>query len=113
MGDRIVMLTKRTVDASQPEAERYILWDSGLKGFGLRVEASGTKAFLVRYRIASDRSSTPGVSARSWKTLGSQATRPLNSPIGGLVSPSRATEITELVLVAFQKDPGDHLSVMI
>ncbi len=52
MGDRIVKLTKRTVDASQPEAERYILWDNMLKGFGLRVEASGTKAFLVRYRIA-------------------------------------------------------------
>jgi integrase len=52
MSDRIVKLTKRTVDASQPEAERYILWDSVLKGFGLRVEASGTKAFLVRYRIA-------------------------------------------------------------
>ncbi len=52
MGDRIVKLTKRTVDAAQPEAERHILWDSGLKGFGLRVEASGTKAFLVRYRIA-------------------------------------------------------------
>jgi len=52
MADRIVKLTKRRVDATQPEAERYILWDSGLKGFGLRVEASGTKAFLVRYRIA-------------------------------------------------------------
>ncbi len=39
MSDRIVKLTKRTVDVSQqPEAERYILWDSGLKGFGLRVE---------------------------------------------------------------------------
>lgn len=52
MRERIAKLTKRTVDAAGPEAERYILWDSALKGFGLRVEASGTKAFLVRYRAA-------------------------------------------------------------
>jgi len=52
MRERIAKLTKRTVDAARPEAERYILWDGALKGFGLRVEASGTKTFLVRYRIA-------------------------------------------------------------
>ena len=52
MRERIAKLTKRTVDAAEPEAERYILWDSALKGFGLRVETSGTKTFLVRYRIA-------------------------------------------------------------
>ena len=43
-------LTKRTVDAATPQSERYIVWDSELKGFGLRVEPSGAKTFLVRYR---------------------------------------------------------------
>jgi integrase len=43
-------LTKRAVDAATPRSERYILWDSELKGFGLRVEPSGAKTFLVRYR---------------------------------------------------------------
>ncbi|MBM3553775.1 MAG: site-specific integrase [Alphaproteobacteria bacterium] len=52
MRERIGKLTKRTVDAAAPEAERYILWDSALKGFGLRIEPSGTKTFLVRYRAA-------------------------------------------------------------
>ena len=52
MRERLASLTKRTVAAAEPEAERYILRDSVLKGFGLRVEASGTKAFLVRYRAA-------------------------------------------------------------
>ncbi len=52
MRERIGKLTKRTVDAAAPEPERYILWDSALKGFGLRIEPSGTKTFLVRYRAA-------------------------------------------------------------
>lgn len=43
-------LTKRTVDAVSPQPERYVVWDSELKGFGLRVEPSGAKTFLVRYR---------------------------------------------------------------
>ena len=52
MTERVAKLTKRTVEGAAPDAERYILWDSALKGFGLRVESSGTKTFLVRYRVA-------------------------------------------------------------
>ena len=47
---RTARLTKRTVDAARPRARRYIIWDRELKGFGLRVEASGTKSFILRYR---------------------------------------------------------------
>jgi integrase len=52
MSERIAKLTKRIVDAAAPSVERYVIWDSALKGFGLRVEPSGTKTFLVRYRAA-------------------------------------------------------------
>lgn len=52
MTERSAKLSKRTVDASEPTSERYIVWDTDLKGFGLRVETSGTKTFLVRYRVA-------------------------------------------------------------
>src|ERR1700723_3830467 len=45
-----VRLTKRTVEAAPTQSERYILWDAELKGFGLRVEPTGVKTFLVRYR---------------------------------------------------------------
>src|SRR3546814_9632447 len=45
-----IPLTKRVVDASLPREKRYHLWDSELRGFGLRVEPSGIKTFLAKYR---------------------------------------------------------------
>ena len=45
-----VALTKRVVDAAEKKDKRYYLWDSELSGFGLRVETSGAKTFIVRYR---------------------------------------------------------------
>ena len=43
-------LTSRTIDAAKPAATRYVIWDSEKKGFGVRIEVSGVKSFLVRYR---------------------------------------------------------------
>lgn len=51
-------LTKRTVDAAAKAAARYTVWDSDLKGFGLRVEPSGTKTYVVRYRVGGGRRGT-------------------------------------------------------
>jgi integrase len=50
MSERVARLTKRTVDGAAPASSRYALWDSELKGFGLRIETSGTKTYFVRYR---------------------------------------------------------------
>ena len=43
-------LSKRSVDALEPTAKPWIAWDNKLTGFGVRVQPSGTKSFLVNYR---------------------------------------------------------------
>ena len=43
-------LTKRSVEALAPSAGPWIAWDDKLTGFGIRVQPSGTKSFLINYR---------------------------------------------------------------
>lgn len=49
-------LSKRTVDAAQPQARDYFIWDDSLEGFGLRVFPSGRKTYVVQYRNKNGRS---------------------------------------------------------
>ena len=43
-------LTKRTVDAAEPQTKRYTLFDDRLTGFGLRVYPTGEKSWIIEYR---------------------------------------------------------------
>ncbi|MHA7776115.1 tyrosine-type recombinase/integrase [Roseibium sp. M-1] len=44
-------LTKRLVDALQQDPKRdQFIWDTEVRGFGIRVKPSGTKTFLIQYR---------------------------------------------------------------
>lgn len=49
-------ITKRTVDAAEPAATEYVIWDHGgketVKGFGLKVTPAGNKVYIYRYRLA-------------------------------------------------------------
>lgn len=54
-----VRLTKRSADAAMPNGKRYIVWDSELNGFGMRVETAGAKTFIVRYRAEGGGRSAP------------------------------------------------------
>lgn len=54
-GDNRVKISNRTVEAAKPGEKRYTLWDTEISGFGLRVEPSGVKSFLVRYRAGGGR----------------------------------------------------------
>jgi hypothetical protein len=52
-GKRLDMLTriiKRTVDAARPRDTDQFLWDSELKGFGLKVTPVGSKVYILQYR---------------------------------------------------------------
>ena len=49
-------LTKTAVDALQAKAgSDAFLWDSELRGFGVRLKPSGTKTFVIQYRNAERR----------------------------------------------------------
>lgn len=51
MGKRnSLQIIKRTVDAAPPLEKRYYIWDCDLPGFGMRIEPSGAKIFVVKYR---------------------------------------------------------------
>ncbi|MEO1197827.1 MAG: tyrosine-type recombinase/integrase [Pseudomonadota bacterium] len=50
-------LNKRTVEAAQPEAREYILWDENLPGFGLRIMPTGRRSYIVQYRVGGGRAS--------------------------------------------------------
>ena len=43
-------LTKRIIDATEPQVTEFFLWDENIPGFGLRLMPSGRKSFVVQYR---------------------------------------------------------------
>jgi integrase len=87
-------LTKRAVDAATPQPGRYIVWDSELKGFALRVAESGTKTYILRYRPRGTGRAGP----RRFMVLGRH----------GVITPdeARAQAKTILGAVAAGQDPA-------
>jgi integrase len=48
-------ITKRLVDSLKPTGKDYFVWDDLLPGFGLRVQPTGAKSYVVKYRAGSGR----------------------------------------------------------
>jgi integrase len=48
-------ITKRGVDGLKEADREYFVWDRDLKGFGLRVQPTGEKSYVVKYRAGSGR----------------------------------------------------------
>lgn len=48
-------LTQKYVDAVAPEGKRFIVWDTEIAAFGLRVLPTGAKAYIICYRIGQGR----------------------------------------------------------
>ena len=71
-------LTKRTVDALEPEDKPWIAWDDKLTGFGVRVHPSGAKAYIVNYRAGNGGRKAPNkrvVVGRAGRVTPDQARR--------------------------------------
>jgi integrase len=51
-----VKLTQRVVDGITPAAKDVIVWDAEIPCFGLRVQPSGVRSYIVQYRTAHGRS---------------------------------------------------------
>lgn len=116
-----IKLTQRSVLAAPPKAQRYDLWDSELPGFGVRVEASGSKSFMVRYRADGGGRSAP----RRFMTIGrygpltvDDARKQAKVVLGAVakgddpagVRAARRREMTVAELAKLYEDEGcDHL----
>lgn len=50
MGKKSPPLTKLIIDKALPGSKQYDLWDGAIPGFGIRISASGSKTYIVRYR---------------------------------------------------------------
>lgn len=46
------LITKRTVDATQPGKGDLFLWDTKVPGFGVKVTPAGSKVYVFQYRMA-------------------------------------------------------------
>ncbi len=63
-------ISKRTLDAFQSSGMTGFLWDEDLKGFGVRVAASGAASYVVQFRMGGRESPT-----RRY-TIGANGSRP-------------------------------------
>ncbi len=119
-GARIANITKRTVDAAKPEGSRFIIWDRELKGFGLRVEPTGLKSYVVRYRPGAGGRTAPLrqlVIGRHGPLTPDEARRLAREtlvdvmrgadPVGGRASKRKEPTIADLV----ERWVAEHLSV--
>jgi integrase len=86
-------ITKRLVDRLEAADAEYFAWDGKLAGFGVRVQPTGAKTYVVKYRAGSGRGApTKRV------TLGK----------AGTLTPEQARELTRKTLgaVAHGNDPA-------
>lgn len=48
-------LSKSVVDRALPSEADYFLWDSALKGFGIKIAKGGRKSYVCKYRVGNGR----------------------------------------------------------
>jgi integrase len=88
-----VRITKRFVDGLKAKGAEYFAWDEGLTGFGVRIQPSGAKSYVVKYSAGSGRGAP---------------TRRMTLARAGKVTPDQARDLAKKVLgsVAHGADPA-------
>jgi integrase len=51
----LLAITKRLIDSLKPRAREYFVWDASLPGYGVRVQPTGAKSLVLKYRAGSGR----------------------------------------------------------
>jgi integrase len=87
-------ITKRLVDSLRAEKAEYFTWDDRLKGFGVRVQPSGVKSYVFKYRAP------PGGRAAP--------TRRVTLAVVGQITPDEARKLADKARaeVTLGKDPA-------
>jgi integrase len=87
-------ITKSVVDAAKPADSEFTVWDSELKGFGLRVRPTGARSYVVVYRL-------PGEGRRG-------AVKRVTVGAPGKITPDQARQAAKKLLgsVAHGQDPA-------
>ena len=115
-----IKLTKRAVDSFEPKPKAYVIYDVELKGFSVRIAASGTKTWQVEYRpypggrgvakrrmaLGSTQSVTPDEARRK--------ARDILGAAGAGEDPARdrtskRRELTMALLIDFYEDDGCYV----
>src|SRR3974377_506490 len=86
-------VTKRVVDGLKPANAEYFAWDGKLAGFGVRIQPSGARSYVVKYRVGSGRSAP---------------TKRVTIGKVGTITPDQARRLASKTLgdVAHGKDPA-------
>ncbi|PCI53108.1 MAG: integrase [Alphaproteobacteria bacterium] len=87
LGDGMTQrLSKKVVDASEPCEKDTYIWDSALKGFGLKITPKGRKVYIVQYRVGGRGGRTRRVTIGTHGTLTPEQARTLAKNALGQVS---------------------------
>ena len=96
---KLSRITKKVVDENPPLDREFTVWDSELKGFGLRVRPSGARSYVVVYRRAGQGRRAP--------------VRRVTIDAVGKITPDEARRAAKRILgsVAHGADPAEERSL--
>jgi Arm DNA-binding domain len=102
----LAKITKRSVDALGPGSTDRFLWDTELKGFGLKVTPGGSKVYVLQYRKGGRVRMDGAASSRRW-----HPTKRVTIGQHGALTPEQAREKAK-VLSAAVTSGGDPAALI-